>query len=116
MDDIYAEFELNEYGEHIEIMSSLLSGFTTPQRAAEWLASLLFLNEPESDLNRTWAVVMAAIRWAVNDDDRKKVVKMLIHMAGLPPALDEEGQQVEVYGLKIWGELLVQHGTDNGLS
>jgi len=51
MDNLFEDLELSELGEHIEIMSALLCGFITPKCAADWFASLVFLDDPYEEVN-----------------------------------------------------------------
>ena len=103
MDGIFADLDLDEAGEHIEIMSSLLSGFNTPSCAADRLASLVCPADPANGLTYIWAVVMCVVRNGT-DGNREQVVRLLVHMANLPPVLGHDGRQLMVHDLRIWGE------------
>ena len=103
MDGVLSDPALDEAGEHIEIMFSLLSGFSTPSCAADRLASLVFPADPSDGLTYTWAVVMHVVRNGT-DGNREQVVRLLVHVANLPPVLGHDGRQLMVHDLRVWGE------------
>lgn len=102
MEDLFADEDLSELGEHLEIMSALLAGFITPKCAADWFASLVFLDDPYEEINDIWNIVVDVIRDGT-DEHREKIVEMLVHMASLPPVLDANGQQVMIDVMRLWG-------------
>ena len=99
------EEELNE---RRAILQNLFCGLVSTESAAEQLASLcLKENDIEKSLLRTW---LAIIEDAQETTENHKILsECLVAISRLPPAKDEDGNQLVIYKLRTWGKSLL-HG------
>lgn len=101
MAEIIGEEPMNEdHRQRGEILLFMLGGLLKIQDAAEQLASLTLRTW---NFELTWNTVMYAARKA-EDRHLETLVDLLVCMAQLPPARDENGEQLMEYDMRVWGE------------
>ena len=85
------------------ILQSLFGGLISLQLAAEQLASLsLEENGIESGIYRTWQAIVGDAKETT--DHHETLSELLVSISRLPPAEDQEGNQLMQYDLRIWGK------------
>jgi hypothetical protein len=89
------------------ILQSLFRGLISLQIAAGQLASISLKESGiENGLCRTWQTILGDVKETT--DHHKKLSELLVSISHLPPAKNEEGKQLTVGDLRIWGELWLQ--------
>ncbi len=90
------------YERRLTILADHFADRTTSKDAAERLASLTLEEKPETGLNMTWGSIITIAR--ESGHHLEKLANVLVEMTKLPPAKDENGEQLMLYGLRIWGQ------------
>jgi hypothetical protein len=94
------------------ILQSLYSGEISPQVAAERLAlETLKGDKLESGLMDTWGTILREAYESTNN--HQTLVELLATIAKLPPAKDDQGNQLKIYDIRVWGESRRYFGLDD---
>ena len=100
-----SEAPYNDAGERGTMLDDLYSGSISVQVAAERLASLsLAEGDLYSALGDTWSVILGDVIRTINHHDI--LAELLVAVANLPPAKDEQGNQLTIYDLRVWGTFI----------
>ena len=94
----------DDSGEREAILQSLYRGLISLPVSAEMLASVsLKPDDIEEGIVHTWEVL---IHDALQSTSHHHTLsELLVAIANLPPAKDNQGQQRTISGLRIWGTL-----------
>lgn len=98
----------DSYDERLSILEDLFAGNSSPQRAADALASisLPISSDPddlEGPLGLTWECIIVAAREKPEHQD--KLVAILATLARRPDAKNEQGKPLIVHNMRVWSEL-----------
>ena len=92
-----------------DVLRGLFSGRLSTQVAAEELVDVTLAPDEDPEMGTqtkveiTWTVIMIAARTFL--EQQEKLVDLLLHMSTLPPAKDENGQQLRLCCGGIWEDL-----------
>jgi hypothetical protein len=99
-------------GERGVILRSLYAGQISLQVAGEMLAAeTLKGDDMYRDLKDTWSVIQGEAYRSTSH--HQTLVELLATIADLPPARDDQGNQLKIYDLRVWGESRRYFGLDD---
>lgn len=92
------------YASRLKTLQAYFAGDLSKESATESIASTS-LSAPElgQGLAHSWEIILISAR--ENAQYQDKLVDLLVHLSGLPPAKDKEGEQLKQHGMRVWADL-----------